>query len=263
MSQHRLLTLTTDFGTTSPYAAAMKGVILSINPHIQIFDLSHDIPPQDTRYASYFLATAAPYFPSGTVHLVVVDPGVGTERRLVCAEMAGQLFVAPDNGCLTDVIKRLGEPRQLRELSQPRWWRPEISDTFHGRDILAPTAAYLTLNIEPEQMGSPIRELIRLPDLPLNVDANQIQGVVACVDTFGNLITNIPNRMLQKRQIVAVRVKERTIARYCRTYGLAAPGELITLSSSCGHLEIAQNRGNAARLLGVEVGEPVVVEFQD
>lgn len=262
MAQHRHITLTTDFGTASTYAAAMKGVILSINANARIIDLSHDINPQDTRYASYFLATVVPFFPSGTIHLVVVDPGVGTERRLVCAEMAGQLFVAPDNGCLTNVIKRLGEPRLVRQLSQPRWWRPEISDTFHGRDILAPTAAYLSLNIEPEEMGPPVNDLIRLPELPLQVEPTQIRGVVACVDTFGNLITNIPNRQIQKRQIIAVQVRNQTITRCCRTYGLAPPGELLVLTSSCGHLEIAQNRGSAAKFLDVGVGEPVIVELQ-
>src|SRR5262245_20407745 len=152
MSHSPLITLTTDFGSASPYVAAMKGVVLSINPHTRLLDLTHAIRPQDLRHACYFLATAVPYFPAGTIHVCVVDPGVGSERAALYAEADGQRFVGPDNGIFTGVFRKLGRPA-CRRLANCRFWRPGVSATFHGRDIFAPVAAHLSLGVDPAELG--------------------------------------------------------------------------------------------------------------
>src|SRR5436190_4562938 len=144
MSHPPLITLTTDFGAASPYVAAMKGVVFSINPAARLLDLTHAIRPQDLRHASYFLATAVPFFPAGTIHVCVVDPGVGSERAALYAEAGGQRLVGPDNGIFTGVFRHAGGV-VARKLCEPRFWRPTVSDTFHGRDIFAPVAAHLSL----------------------------------------------------------------------------------------------------------------------
>jgi S-adenosylmethionine hydrolase len=157
-----LITLTTDFGTASPYVAVMKGVILSINPAARITDLTHAIRAQDLRHASYFLATAVPYFPPGTIHLCVVDPGVGSERAALYAEAGGQRFVGPDNGIFTGVFRKLGSAT-CRKLANCRFWRPGVSATFHGRDIFAPVAAHLSLGANPNELGQHPRVQAEVP----------------------------------------------------------------------------------------------------
>src|SRR5437763_3550394 len=148
-----LITLTTDFGPASPYVAAMKGVLLAVNPEARLVDLSHHLPPQDLRYASFFLRSAVPYFPAGTLHVVIVDPGVGTSRDLLCVRTAGQVLLVPDNGCWTELARRLkGTPVVVR-LTERRFWREEVSATFHGRDILAPVAGHLGRGVSPDELG--------------------------------------------------------------------------------------------------------------
>ena len=153
-----IITLTTDFGTDSPFAAAMKGVILSINPAVRLVDLSHDVPPFDVRHVSFFLAEALPYFPPGTLHVVVVDPGVGSNRSVLFVAVAGQRLLAPDNGCWTLLAEGHSKPLRVIRLAEPRFWRPIVSPTFHGRDIFAPAAAYLSLGINPAELGPTVTE---------------------------------------------------------------------------------------------------------
>jgi S-adenosylmethionine hydrolase len=258
-----IVTLTTDFGEDSPYVAAMKGVLLAINPAARLVDLSHQIPPQDVRHAAFFLAAAVPYFPPGVIHVVVVDPGVGSERALLYVEVQGHRLLAPDNGCWTLLAAGgVGAPAVIR-LAEPRYWRQPVSATFHGRDILAPVAGHLSLGIDPETLGPRVEEWVRL-DMPSpQPGKNSWTGEVVFVDHFGNLITNIPAESLGAVPHPESRltVGKKSIRRFCwvRTYSEAKPGTLVALISSTGMLEIAVNQGNAARRLGAAVGTPVTV----
>jgi S-adenosylmethionine hydrolase len=257
-----LLTLTTDFGVVSPYVAAMKGVILGMNSAAKLIDLTHEIPPQDVRYAAYFLANSLPYFPAGSLHVVVVDPGVGSERAILYVEAGGQCVLAPDNGCLTALFAEVGPPSVLRHVRASRVWRPNVSPTFHGRDIFAPVAGHLSLGLDPARLGPSIGEWkrIELP-LPKLID-NAVYGEIAFVDPFGNLISNIPADLLA-RNIETLRVGERMLEQFSwvRSYAEAKPGELAALISSNGRLEVAVVQGNAAQQLRARVGTPLRVGF--
>jgi S-adenosylmethionine hydrolase len=257
-----LITLTTDFGEGSPYVAAMKGVVLSINSRARLLDLGHAIPPQDLRHAAFFLRSALPYFPAGTLHVIVVDPGVGTERAALYVEAAGQRLLVPDNGCWTPLASALGERPRVRRLAEPRYWRAEVSATFHGRDVFAPAAAHLSLGVDPARLGPALADWVRL-DLPEPTLApDKLVGEVLFVDRFGNLITNLPAAAYAgwADRPARVAVGGREVTRRVRTYGEAAPGTLVALTSSVGTLEVAVVQGSAARLLGVGPGEPVVVQ---
>jgi S-adenosylmethionine hydrolase len=254
-----LITLTTDFGTDSPYVAAMKGVVLSINPNARLVDLSHDVPPQDVRHAAFFLAEAVPYFPPNTIHVVVVDPGVGSDRAVLCVCVAGQRLLVPDNGCWALLAERPSHPLRVVHVTERRFWRPVVSPTFHGRDIFAPVAGYLSLGINPAELGPPAGDWARLAWPAPVRSADHLAGEVIFVDHFGNLISNVPDSALSAcgARDLHVRVGETTVARRVRTYADAAPGELVALVSSSGLLEVAVIRGNAARRLQVGVGAPV------
>ena len=255
-----LVTLTTDFGAASPYVAAMKGVILSVNPDARLLDLTHSIPPQDVRHAAYFLARAAPYFPAGTVHVVVVDPGVGSGRAALYAEAGGQRFLAPDNGCLTDVLRALGGPGQVRHLTEKRFWRDAVSATFHGRDIFAPVAGHLTRGTDPAELGPLAEEWVRLPAAAPRPAPGGWVGEVVFVDDFGNLITNLTGEHVPGAPAaVFLDERELTPLRWVRTYAEAAPGECVCLFSSGGDFEIAVVNGSAARQLAAGVGTAVRV----
>jgi S-adenosylmethionine hydrolase len=258
-----LITLTTDFGSASPYVAVMKGVVLSLNPAARLLDLSHAIRPQDVRHASYFLATAAPYFPAGTTHVCVVDPGVGSARVALYAEAGGQRFVGPDNGVLTGVFRKLGGPTCVRRLANPRFWRAKVSSTFHGRDIFAPVAAHLSLGADPADLGPELPEPVELPPRTALTFGSRWQGEVQFIDDFGNLITNVPACKL-KALPVSVSVGGAALGRvrWVRTYADAPPGELVCLFSSDGYFEIAEVNGSAARRLGAGVGAQVEVETE-
>jgi S-adenosylmethionine hydrolase len=255
-----LVTFTTDFGDASPYVAAMKGALLSVNPSARPIDLSHRIPPQNVRHAAYFLAAAVPYFPPNTIHVVVVDPGVGSARALLYAEAAGQRLLAPDNGCLSDLFDSVDGPAVVRQLREPKFWRPTVSATFHGRDILAPTAGHLSLGVDPAELGPIVTTWQRLDRPRPVVGAERIEGVVEFVDEYGNLLTNIPASMLGAIAGGPVRVAGRDAGRWVRTYADAAPGECVALVSSNGVVEVAVAQGSAAARLGVGVGAAVVVE---
>jgi S-adenosylmethionine hydrolase len=254
-----LITLTTDFGEGSPYVAAMKGVILSINPRARPLDLSHALGPQDLRQAAFFLRSALPYFPPGTLHVVVVDPGVGTERAALYVEVAGQRLLVPDNGCWTELSRGAGEPPRVLRLSEPAYWWPTVSATFHGRDVFAPAAAHLSLGVAPERLGLPLPDWVRL-ELPQAVlSGDLLVGEVLFVDHFGNLITNIPGDAYaaMTRGPLRITVAHHEVLRRVRTYGEAEPGTPVALISSGGTLEVAIVQGNAAHALGVGPGVEV------
>jgi S-adenosylmethionine hydrolase len=256
-----ILTLTTDFGLGSLYVAAMKGALLSVNPAARLVDLSHAIPPQDLRYASFFLRNTLPYYPAGTLHVVVVDPGVGTERAILFVEVGEQRLLTPDNGCWTSLCDLLGQPRRVVRLAEPRYWRPQVSATFHGRDIFAPTAGHLSLGLDPALLGPPASEWVRL-DLPAPIlGEHQLSGEVLFIDSFGNLVTNLPGDALERwaSRPLRIEIGGVEISHLVRTYGEVEPGSLVALISSAGTLEVAVSHGSAAKRLGVTVGAPVLV----
>jgi S-adenosylmethionine hydrolase len=258
-----LITLTTDFGAASPYVAVMKGVILSINPGATILDLTHSIRAQDLRHASYFLGTAVPFFPSGTIHVCVIDPGVGSSRAPLVIEAAGQRLIGPDNGLFTMAVRKLGGAPSVRRLANSRFWRQSVSATFHGRDVFAPVAAHLSLGIKPEELGPEHANPVMLPIHSAVTFGKRWQGEVQFVDDFGNLITNIPACKLKCLPVkVSLANEPLDHLRWVRTYAEAASGDLVCLFSSDGFFEIAEVNGNAARRLGVEAGAVVELESE-
>ena len=255
-----IITLTTDFGQADSYVGAMKGVILTICPEAALVDISHEIRPQSVQQAAYVLSTATPYFPAGTVHLVVVDPGVGTERRPVVVQTERALYVVPDNGVLDLVLNR--EPaRRVIHLTEPRYRLAQVSATFHGRDIFAPAAAHLACGTDPDQMGEPISpaELVSLTlQGPQPLPDGPGKGTILHVDHFGNLITDL--KPAKAGSSLSVTVGERRIEALSHTFGDVAEGELVAYVGSSGHLEIAIRGGNAAQALGMDVGDAVRIE---
>lgn len=259
-----VITLLTDFGAGSHYAAAMKGVILSIHPTATIVDIAHDVPPQDVRRAAVLLDEAADWFPPETIHVAVVDPGVGTDRALVYARIGLQHFVAPDNGLLSRVADRT-PPSKLLRLSDSSYWLPKISTTFHGRDILAPVAAHLAAGLDPDQLGPPLERLTALDWPQAQVSPARIDGAVIEIDAFGNLITNITADMLaghptDRRACIVCNIFE-TWGIYS-AYAQQTSGTLVALIGSGGRLELAIVRDNASRRLGVGLGAPVTVAWE-
>jgi S-adenosylmethionine hydrolase len=258
-----LITLTTDFGSGSHYVAAAKGVILALNPNARIVDLSHDIAAQDLRQAAFFLASTLPYFPPETLHVIVVDPGVGSQRAILYVEFANLRILTPDNGCWTWLLEggRRG-PRIIR-VSEKRFWRSRISPTFHGRDIFAPVAANLSLGLDPRELGPIVADWVRLERPAPRYDAKGISGEVLYIDHFGNLITNIPGEALTlDDRPKRVRVGGVEVPRIVRTYADSEPGTLLALVSSVEWLEVAVNQGDAARQLDASIGTPVTIEWK-
>lgn len=258
-----LITLTTDFGLGSPYVAQIKGGILAHCRQVTIVDITHGIRPQHIREGALVLADVTPQFPSGTIHVAVVDPGVGTSRRLAYAEFGGQRYLAPDNGLLTLVSQNL--PRgDVISLERPEYWATEIAATFHGRDILAPVAGRLACGLAPQMLGPPLESLTTLTFPQPRVAANRALGEVLLVDSFGNLITNVRGDQLPPTVPATdfvVECKGRTIVGMQETYDLSPPGSLAALVDSQGRLEIAAVRGSAAAVLSACEGTAVVVRW--
>lgn len=253
--RHGILTLTTDFGAAGPYVAAMKGIILTTAPETQFVDVSHEIAPQNILEGAFVLSAIIEAFPPETVHLAVIDPGVGTPRRLVAARVAEQWFVLPDNGLLSGVLRGHALPR-IHEITNPSIWRSEVSATFHGRDILAPAAAHLLRGGDPDELGPRTVRVIRLANFEPRADDHGILGEVIFRDTFGNLITNVcADRLVGNDWLVEI-AGER-IAGLSRTYGDHPPGSLVALIGSSRWLEIAVVNGDAARHLSAGPGTTV------
>lgn len=259
-----LITLTTDFGVSSPYVAALKGSLLSVCSEVQLVDLTQAIAPQNVRQAAVVLADVTPFFPAGTLHVVVVDPGVGTERKIIYAEIGEQKYLAPDNGVLSYIAQRT-PPRKQIELADRRFWRESVSNTFHGRDVFAPVAGHLAAGVVPELLGPELHQLFRLHWPEPQISEADIRGEVLYFDSFGNVITNIPLAEVQRiapPATTVVAVAGRTIEGLHATYGKSQLGALIALGDSQGRLEVAIVNGNAARELNVQPGEPVHVYRQ-
>jgi S-adenosylmethionine hydrolase len=262
-----LIALTTDFGQADSYVGTMKGVILGICPQAALVDVSHEICPQAVRQAAYVLHTAAPYFPQGTVHLVVVDPGVGSARRPIAVQTGRAIYVAPDNGVLSLALTQ-DPPRLAVHLTAEGYRLPQVSTTFHGRDVFAPAAAHLACGVDPRQMGGavPLPDLVSLPALqPEPLPDGSWQGEILHVDHFGNLVTNFQLPMTNGQYPIAnlqlfVLVGQKRISSLSQTFADVAPGELVAYVGSSGYLEIAVREGNAAAQLGVDVGDAVQVK---
>jgi S-adenosyl-L-methionine hydrolase (adenosine-forming) len=257
-----LITLTTDFGYTDPFVGIMKGVICGINPQARIVDLSHGIPAQGIMAAALALRYSTPYFPRGTIHVVVVDPGVGSARRPLLAEFEGNYFIGPDNGVLSLVMEGK-EPTRIFHLSNPRYQLQPTSASFHGRDIFAPTAAYLSLPIAPEQFGEITDQFAKLFWPPLLRTDATLTGQIVYVDSFGNLFTNIGANDLKERsgQPLRVTLRDLSILGLAANYAAVEQGEYVVLVNSWGLLEIAVCQGSAQKRSRAIVGDKVQVTW--
>lgn len=257
------ITLLTDFGSRDHFAGVLKGVIACIAPKAKTVDISHEVPPYALRAARFLLAQSWPWFPKGTVHLVVVDPGVGTERRAIVVEAGGHLFVGPDNGVLSEPLRMKGARARL--LSNAKWRMKNLSQTFHGRDVFAPAAAHLARGAPAAQAGPLVHDAMTVTtDAPLRTGKRYWQGEVVYVDRFGNLITNLPAAdfpELRTRDF-ALRAGYAALTDLAPNYAAAAPGEPVLLVGSSGCLEVAVNQGDAAKLLGLGIGSPVELEIR-
>jgi hypothetical protein len=262
-----LITLMTDFGLKDGNVGVMKGVILGIASQARIVDLSHTIQPQNIREAALILRRSAPYFPAQTVHVVVVDPGVGTARRPIAAQLGAQRFVGPDNGLITLLLEhaeRLGWPAAFVHLDRPQFWLPEVSHVFHGRDIFAPAAAHLANGLPLTALGTPVSDPVRLA-MPQPVRTSTgWRGEVIHIDHFGNLASNILldhlPEALQTPQEIAVRLCGAEIRGLVKTFGERPPGELVALFGSTGNLIVSVVNGSAAEKINARVGDEFIVE---
>ena len=260
------ITLTTDFGADSPYVAAMKGVILTICPTARIFDLCHGIKPQNVYEGALTLENVARFFPPGTVHIAVVDPGVGTSRDIILAQIGDYYYIAPNNGLLTRVIRQAELDKvsmKFYSLQNRGYWREAISNTFHGRDVMAPAAAHLMCGMAPQYMGKPTTSIVKLEIPEPVVTPTEITGIVEDVDSFGNLITNIGAKTLAGRALdetVQISLSGKTVTQgVFRTYGDKPAGSAIAIIDSSDRVEIAVVNGNAEQTLNAAVGDKVVL----
>jgi len=258
-----IITLTTDFGVASPYVAAMKAAILRVNRDPQLIDISHGIRPHDIRQGAVVLETATTHFPAGTIHVAVVDPGVGTGRRIVYCQMGAQHYIAPDNGLLS-LVARQDPCRRIVAVEDPRYWHQPVSATFHGRDIMAPVAGHLSLGLDPRQLGPACAELLDFSWPEVQSGDRHIRGVILWIDAFGNLVTNVDAARLPAGidpDRLHVSCRDRRCETWVACYGHAVPGTLVALIGSSNRLEIAIGNGNAARELGAREDDPVDIRW--
>lgn len=259
-----MITFTTDFGLTEHYVGAMKGVVFSINPTVQVVDITNAVQSFDILDGAIAIAQAYSYFPKDTIHVVVVDPGVGGQRRPILVNAGQYVFVAPDNGVLSLVYER--EERVLvRHIIAEHYFRQPVSNTFHGRDVFAPVAAYLSKGVEAAKFGDEINDYVRFAaPKPKAAGPNAWKGVVLKTDKFGNLITNFtPNEVPQifdsSSQGFKITAGKAEVTKLCASYSAGQPGELFAVLGSTGFLEISSNKGSASRLAGAERGSEVNV----
>ncbi len=262
----KVITLLTDFGTRDPYVASMKGVILGINPEAKIVDITHQIPPQDILEAAYTLFASYKYFPKGTIHIIVVDPGVGSRRRIIALKTEDYIFIAPDNGVLSLVLqKEKVKVKEIIEITNKKYFLKPVSDTFHGRDIFSPVAAHLSKGVPLRNFGKRIEKIKELKITTSEMKKGKLIGRIIHIDRFGNLVTNIdreiPSKLKIKNEKVKIEIGKRKIVGIKRSYVSVKRGELLALFGSSGFLEISVNLGNASKVLGVKRGEKIEVEI--
>jgi len=261
MSSKGMITLITDFGEESGYAGVMKGVILTVNPECQIIDVTHRVSPQDIEEAAFLLNNSYSYFPARTIHVVVVDPGVGSERKPILVETDNYWFVGPDNGVFSFVFLTEGI-KGVWEITNKDYFLPEISSTFHGRDIFAPVAAHLSLGASAGEIGSELHKYVVLADLEPKASEGAVKGRVVYVDRFGNLISNISRDLFVRWRAdksFEITVGKRVLHRLSSSYADAGDDEIVVLFGSSGWLEISVKNGNCRKELGLHKGAEVTI----
>jgi S-adenosylmethionine hydrolase len=253
------ISLTTDFGLSDPFVGIMKGVIYSIAPQAKVIDVTHNIPPQGILEAGLSLKQSAPFFPLHSLHVCVVDPGVGSDRNIVLVRIPGAMFLAPDNGVLTYVL----EGRKIvsvHHVTNPHYFLKNVSRTFHGRDIFAPVAAHLARGVNPPLFGPAANSIQLLPSLPqVQWEGDTVRGKVISMDRFGNLLTNVPEALLSAKRVTSVLVRGRIIHGLSPNYAAVDHRVLGALWESTGHLEIFERNGSAALHLEAHLGDEVVL----
>lgn len=260
----RLITLTSDFGLKDYYVSAMKGVMLQIAPEVQLVDVSHEIPAQDVMAGAWVTMNSAMLYPGGTVHLVVVDPGVGTRRRPVAVRIGEQYFVGPDNGLFSLVAGN--RSYDAVELDEEEYWRENISHTFHGRDIFAPVAAHLANGVPLDKLGSPVGELETYRWAQPVADKDGLQGWIIHIDRFGNLVTNLSEQLINETvgdQDIKIYAGNTILRQIVGTFGDVEEGEPAAYIGSAGMLEIGVNKGDAQTLLGIQKGSSISIVLQN
>lgn len=257
----RTITLLTDFGLHDAYVGVMKGVIASIAPKAIIVDLCHEVAAFQVNQARFLLRQSWRYFPAGSIHLCVVDPGVGSARRALCVQAAGHLFIGPDNGLFTDQFQEQGA--RAREITNPKLMLQPVSSTFHGRDVFAPAAAWLAAGTQPSRLGKLVHDATRLTTgAPVRIGRRFWQGEVAHIDRFGNVVTNLESAefLPLAPKGIELKIGFEALRRRCATYAEAPEGELFVIPGSAGTLEVSLKEGSAAKKLGVGIGAPVELE---
>lgn len=262
----RVITLLTDFGTRDPYVASMKGVILGINPEAKIVDITHQIPPQDILEAAYTLYTSYKYFTKGTIHVIVVDPGVGSRRRIIALKTRDYIFIAPDNGVLSLVLQK-EKVKEIVKVTNKKYFLKPVSDTFHGRDIFSPVAAHLSQGVSFKNIGKRTKKIRELKISKPEVSRGQVIGRIIHIDRFGNLVTNIDKETMKSEvqgpmSKVKINIGKRRIRGIRKSYTEVKKGELLALFGSSGFLEISINLGNASKVLNVKKGEKIKVKVE-
>jgi len=256
----KIITLTTDFGLKDPYVAEMKAVILSISPKTKIVDITHGTEKFNIRMGAYTLAAACPYFPKGTIHVAVIDPGVGTKREAILIQAKSAYFIGPDNGVLALAAKGRGI-RHIYRMENSKFTLPKISNTFHGRDIFAPAAAYLANEISPSEFGPEIPEIVTPKFAKITKTKTTLTGEIIHIDDFGNIITNLREKdleLMSTRKTVNLKLKNtRLKLRLCKAYSEVKAQQPLVIIGSHNFLEISINRGNAAENFKIRVGDKV------
>ena len=255
-----MITLLTDFGTADYFVGAVKGAILSVNPRAVIADITHEIPPQDIEAGAFTLLAAYKTFPAGTIHMAVVDPGVGSTRRPIVVNANEQFFVGPDNGIFSYICDRESSHRTFH-ITAEKYFRPAPGSTFHGRDIFAPVAAALSNGVKPEELGREIDDEVRLDSLdPLIKNDGKVKARIIHIDRFGNCITNITRDLFQEWENARLLINGKKIREFRNFYGEASRIAPFAIWGSAGFLEISVNGGSAAKILRVKRGDKVVIK---
>lgn len=264
MPRKQVVTLTTDFGTSDHFVGVMKGVIHNINPEVELVDLCHDVNSYDVFDAAFTLAQSYRYFPSDTIHLVVIDPGVGTARRPILARTMEYKFVAPDNGVLSLIYER-EESIEVRHITSDHYFLNPVSNTFHARDIFSPVVGWLSKGVEVDKFGDPITDYAKFASPKAKqVNESLIKGVTIKVDKFGNIITNItpqdvPQLFSDNPPAFKIIINQQEVTKLNLAYSMGKPSEIFAIVGSSGFLEICTNRGSAAKSLNVARGAEVGV----
>ena len=261
LAPSRIITLMTDFGTSDHYVGVMKGVILNINPQVEIVDITHAIPPQDILGAAFLIDSTYRYFPSGTIHVVVVDPGVGSERRAIVCQTETAYFVCPDNGLSTHILHNEKHAHAVA-VENSAYFLPQVSNTFHGRDIFAPVAAHLSRGVPISELGNPVTQPVQLALPKPQVTGEMVIGHIIWVDSFGNLVTDISREILESlegQNGVVIHAGSAKIDHFNRSYAESEIGEVLAIIGSFNRLEISINQGNAAQVLGLKRGNTITI----